>query len=47
MSFYIIALSEKKDDIEEVQEKMEKLSTHEREGQEERAGGKFPEILRK
>ena len=46
MSFYIIALSEKKGDIEEVQVKME-LSTHEREGQEERAGGKFLEILRK
>ena len=46
MSFYIIVLLEKKGDIEEAEEKIAKLSIH-GEGQEEKAGGKFPEILRK
>ena len=47
MSFYIIVLLEKKGDIEEAEEKIAKLSIPEGEGQEEKAGGKFPEILRK
>ena len=47
MLFYIIILLEKKGDIEEAEEKIAKLSIHEVEGQEEKAGGKFSEILRK
>ena len=43
MSFYIIiVLLEKKGDTEEAEEKIAELG----EGQEEKAGGKFPEILR-
>ena len=46
MSFYIIVLLEKKGDIEEAKEKITELSIQEGEMQEEKAGGKFPEILR-
>ena len=47
MSFYIMVLLEKKGDIEEAEEKIAPLSFREGEGQEEKAGGKFPEILKK
>ena len=46
MPFYIIVFLEKKDVIGEAKEKIAELSIHEGEGQEEKAGGKFPEILR-
>ena len=47
MSFYIMVLLEKKGDIEEAEEKLKQLPFREGEGQEEKARGKFPEILKK